>query len=383
MMKAISTEIIKQYEHIVFGIEHYNPLGIVRSLGENGIRPIGIIIMSQQPITSKSKYFKEVIFVSSIEDGYKLLLDRWGQKKRKSFIYTSDDQITNYIDMKYDEIKDKFYFFNAGKVGGISYYMDKYNICNLAKNNGLRIAQTVEVEKGYIPPDLQYPIITKAIKSTIDNWKADSFICRNENELREAYKKIRSKKVLLQEYIEKKNELCLDGCVCNKGKDVYISIASTYNYILPDTYSPLMTVKSFDHAGLKRKIGKMFEQIGFEGIFSMEFLVGANKELYFLEINFRNSTWSYASTIAGMPLPIIWANGTLGIEQHDCIKKIQHPFVAMVEFEDYRNRVKHGNISSLRWFVEFLQCRCKYCFSLRDIKPFASVVLMKVKKRIR
>lgn len=45
-------------EHIciVFAEEHYNPLGVVRSLGENGIRPVGIFIESKDKLASKSKY---------------------------------------------------------------------------------------------------------------------------------------------------------------------------------------------------------------------------------------------------------------------------------------------------------------------------------------
>ena len=43
---------IRNYTHIVFGFEHYNPLGIVRSLGEKGIRPIGIIIKGKIIIAS-------------------------------------------------------------------------------------------------------------------------------------------------------------------------------------------------------------------------------------------------------------------------------------------------------------------------------------------
>ena len=31
----------KQMKYIIFGFEHYNPLGIARSLGENGITPAG------------------------------------------------------------------------------------------------------------------------------------------------------------------------------------------------------------------------------------------------------------------------------------------------------------------------------------------------------
>ncbi len=49
--------------YIVFGFEHYNPLGIVRSLGENGINSIGIIIRNERKITSKSKYLKKYILL--------------------------------------------------------------------------------------------------------------------------------------------------------------------------------------------------------------------------------------------------------------------------------------------------------------------------------
>ena len=34
--------------YIIFGFEHYNPLGIARSLGEFGIKPIGIYHKEQQ-----------------------------------------------------------------------------------------------------------------------------------------------------------------------------------------------------------------------------------------------------------------------------------------------------------------------------------------------
>ncbi len=66
----MDTLIVKEYKHIVFGFEHYNPLGIVRSLGEAGIRPIGIIVDGLRPITSKGKYLLEVHMVDCIEDGY-------------------------------------------------------------------------------------------------------------------------------------------------------------------------------------------------------------------------------------------------------------------------------------------------------------------------
>lgn len=44
---------LKEYTFIVFGEEyHYNPLGVVRSLGEEGIRPIVIAYGGREHVVS-------------------------------------------------------------------------------------------------------------------------------------------------------------------------------------------------------------------------------------------------------------------------------------------------------------------------------------------
>lgn len=367
--------------YIIFGFEHYNPLGIARSLGESGIKPIGIIIKNNRKITSKSKYFNKIYFVNNIEEGYEVLKAEFSGKD--NFIFTSDDQIENYLDEHYDELKDDFYFFNCGKKGGVATYQNKYNILKMAEKHGISYLKTWTVNKGEIPHDIQYPIITKAFISTLDNWKDDMIICHNENELIEAYKVIRSEKILLQKYIKKKNELCMEGCSVNRGKDVLISIASTYNYQLEDSYSPYMTVSNLENDDLKTKLKNMIEDIGFEGIFEIEFLIDQDNSLYFLEINFRNSTWSYASTVAGMPLPIIWENGMKGkCIVSNCEVKIKEPFNAMVEFDDYRIRVKTGKVSKKEWIRELKNAKCRYYLGKNDIKPFLSVCIHKVEKTL-
>ena len=367
--------------YIVFGFEHYNPLGIVRSLGEHGKNPIGIIIRNKRKITSKSKYLNKIYFVDSIEEGYEILKNKFSGKD--NFIYTSDDQIENYLDDHYEDLKDNFYFFNCGEKGRVAYFQNKSNILKMAEKHNIPFLKTWVVNKGDIPKDIEYPIITKAIISTLDNWKDDMIICHDRDELVEAYKVIRSEQVLLQKYIKKKNELCLEGCSVNHGKDVLISIASKYNYQLADSYSPYMTVDNFKDEVLKRKLKDMLSDIGFEGIFEIEFLIGQDNKLYFLEINFRNSTWSYASTVASMPLPVIWANGMLeNCDISDCEVQIEKPFKGIVEFDDYRRRVKTGMISKKKWFKDLKEARCRYYLASHDIRPFLSVCVHKLMKTL-
>ena len=68
------------HRFIVFSVDHYNPLGVVRSLGEEGIKPFAIVIAaSGRPpcMIPNSKYLDGVSIVASIEEGYKYLIDNF------------------------------------------------------------------------------------------------------------------------------------------------------------------------------------------------------------------------------------------------------------------------------------------------------------------
>ena len=136
-----------------------------------------------------------------------------------------------------------------------------------------------------------------------------------------------------------------------------------------------MTVQNLHNQAVEDSLKQMFSEIGFEGIFEVEFLVDKEDRLYFLEINFRNSTWSYASTIAGMPLPVIWAKGMLDpTTLARSYREIKEPFGAMVEFDDFVKRVKGRQVTFWKWFSDFKRCRCKYYWGKNDSRPFFSML---------
>lgn len=372
---------LKKYRFIVVGSEHYNPLGIVRSLGENGIKSIVVMLKSKQKIVSSSKYCGEIHYVDTLEEGYDYIVKNFSRDKdgNKAFILASDDITTSFYDLHYDDIKDDFYFYNAGETGKITQIMEKQALCNLAEKHGLTIPKTWKVKTGEIPTDLIYPVLTKADDSFAGNWKAATHICSNENELRTAVKEIRQEVILIQQYIKKKNELCLDGYSWNSGKNVHIGIASNYKYILPDRYSHYMDVFTFHNEQIQKSLEGMFAEIGFEGIFSVEFLVDENDNLYFLEINFRNSTWSYASTKAGINLVTGWCSAMLENENHIPVyKEILKGFTAMVEVSDFKARVIGRKIGLIRWIKDLRNCDCTFYYSKDDPKPLRTAVFSKL-----
>ena len=354
---------------IVVSIEHYNPLSMIRGLGKNGIFPVYIAIKGKGTIASSSKYVSLCHYVDSIEDAYELLLKEYGKEELKPFVLTGDDKTIAYLDHHYSELKDHFYFFNAGQDDRIGQYMDKMRILEIARNHGLDILDTRRVPKGTIPEDLQYPVITKSISPVIGGWKSDVFICENETELRKAYEKIQTPEVILQKYIDKKNEYALEGYVIDHGKKACYVLAETYNYLIKGYYSPYFTVHPAEKEEINRKLSEVFAEIGFEGIFEVEFLIDQDDALYFGEINFRNSPWSYPSIKLNKPIIVDWMKSTLKgeIVTRDVIPE---NYTGMNEPIDYEKRVNGGMVSQAQWLYDFKKADVTFYYDPDDPEPY-------------
>lgn len=374
-------EFIRNY--IVFvSKDHYNPLGIVRTLGEAQIEPIVVVVKGKPQLVSKSRYVKVKHLVDNPEEGLKLIISKYAvSKSEKSFILTGDDITVSLLDKYYEKLKDYFYFYNAGESGRIRQFMNKDEMNRLAIKHGFNIPRTWKVSPGEIPEDLEYPIITKAINSFGAEWKDIVFICHNEIELRETYKKIKSEKILLQQYIEKTDEQSYEGFSVSRGKDVFFSVQNNEVYHLKDKYAPFWINKNINDKIFITKASGMLAEIGFEGIFEFEFMVGEDGKLYFLEINFRNTANGWTTTVAEMPSVTLWCKSMLeGKIVDGCYKKIPDGFTTMAECFDYDVRVKTGIISYKEWIKQYRKVNAKLYKGRNDFRPFFSFIWYKFTK---
>lgn len=82
--------------------------------------------------------------------------------------------------------------------------------------------------------------------------------------------------------------------------------------LIKKIYGPYMVLRPFFDERVMSKVKAILKEVGFTGIFSVVFLIDQDDNLYFLEVNFRNSTWSYAYTRGGYNMPYLWAKATLG-----------------------------------------------------------------------
>lgn len=377
---------IGKHKHIVVSGDTGNALGVVRSIAEGGINPILIYLVEEThlPCLIKSKYLTVVHKVNSYEEALDVLIDRYGMEERLPFVYTCDDSIQSLVDKRYNELAGRFHFFNSGEQGRINQLMNKHTICEIAEKCGCAIPTQEVVDTGTLPTTLQYPIITKTLMSIMGAWKGDVYICHDENELRQAYQKIKSPKLLLQEYIYKKNELAIQGMSIDGGREVYPMLAISFFRCPDQSYGGYMYCKPLEDEHLVKQIVSIIRECNYTGCFEIEFLIDNEDKLWFLEVNFRYSFWNYAVTFGGINYPLTWAQSVLD----NCISTpekgvLKSYFTAMSEPKDYGQSVVSKNMPLLKWLKELRKADMLYFYNPQDPRPAFSFWFYKFFRKLR
>lgn len=365
----------KNLRYVIIADGHYNPLGLVRSLGRAGIRADVVVVGGGDAMIVRSKYANTVAFVNSPGEAIDYVIDKFANSLQKSFLMTGSDAIVAEIDLRYDELKNFFVTYNAGKSGRLNSLLSKSKQNDIAKGLGFNVPDYEEVTVGELPKKVQYPIITKAVSSLEPGWKNLVHICKNQDELTEVYKSLPSKRILLQHYINKKNETGFNGIAINSGRDIYLPLQLTYYSIEADTFGNAIYLFQPVDVELCEKVKKLIREMCYEGAFSVDFVIGEDNNVYFLEVNLRNSAWSFPYTCAGCNLPVIWARSMLSgsLETNDVkIKKL--PFSSIVDLWEISAQMKKGVRNGLKaiWFT--LKSDSHILWDLKDWKPFVYLV---------
>ena len=175
--------------------------------------------------------------------------------------------------------------------------------------------------------------------------------------------------------------MCIDGISINGGEEVFMPYACSYYRFRPDSYGNYMYFFPFTDEKLIENIKRLIKQVHFTGIFCIEFLIDNNDELYFLEVNFRNSGWSYAFTKGGFNLPFRWAvsmlDNTLFMDSFKPLEK----FDAMQEIGDYYEFVKSKKIPLIKWLKE-VKASYLFLYNSKDPAPFWNFLLQKIKNKL-
>lgn len=372
---------MKINKYIILGGDNLNTLGIVRSLGEEGIHPIIILFREGHiKLVPHSRYAKQVFWVDSIEECVALMY-KYTSEDCRPFVYTTDDNTESYLDLHYDELIQHFYFYNAGEAGRITHLMNKKAICDLAEECGFNVPKGEVVSRGELPKNIKYPVITKTLNPYSPGWKRDVGIYYNDDELAEAYKGMVSEKLCLQEYCHKNGEMQVRGVSYNNGQTVIIPYYSTVDQCTDTSFGGLYHYHQLTDTELKDKVEKLLQAIQYNGIFAIDFLIDKNNSPIFLEVNFRSGAYDYANTYGHINNPYLWAQMVSGTPvDHLCLIP---DYSAMDEISEFSSFVSTHKKTFIQWFKELQKSDCHFYFNRKDLFPLFSYIFQKVWRKFR
>ena len=307
---------------IVLGADHHNALGIIRSLGEMGIMPYYILISDKwiNP-TTFSKYIKKTYKCSC--DDNKAILDLLENEFKDLYypiIIPTGDPAAKFLDENYDSLSKRYIIQNINnKQGEIIQLMDKQKQMSLCEKYNLKHAKTWKVDLNNIDKAINFcnKVIIKPCISA-DGSKCD-IVISDGNDVYKHLLEFKEKgygSVLIQEFMNIDKEYSMLGIAYNN--DVIISGICQKDYVYPKkrgntAYGKLIPTQEFKYNIDEFK--RILKDVNYTGLFEIE-TYDVNGELYFNEINFRNSAITYALTGNGVNYVGVYVNNYLDVNRN-------------------------------------------------------------------
>lgn len=352
---------------IVVGSDHYNTLGIIRSLGEEGFNSDVLILgcKSNDSFVLRSKYVAKGYGCKTHEEAV-ACLKQIAEKSEKNIIICCSDEAEELILEHHDELTSNFILPVCKDYKETIRLMNKDVITDLAKHYGIRVPETWQVIDRQIPEGIVYPCITKPITST-GGHKSDIVVCRNESELKSVVEDDnRCANYVVQEYIEFEKEVSILGAVLTNGEVRLSGCIDKLRTCMIGTTSFGVMVDNSILGDNVAKLESMMKHTGYRGLFSAEFLK-KGENFYFLEVNFRNDGNTYVATASGQNLPLQYVQSVIGKE----IKKdsLSYPCHFMLEIEDVL-ALRRNHVSFRKWRKDLRLAKTCLVYNKQDRKPF-------------
>ena len=358
---------------IVITEDHYNALGIVRSLGENNIEVILILTTeSNRTYVDKSKYVSRTIRIGHDVDRIIQQINFIASDSSNYYVFPLSDFAAEIVDKHYREFSSNV---TAPQMGGkMLYWQDKEISKNRAKACGLYTAKSKIFSFSQSAEDLEwnvFPAIVKPVVS-IEGAKSDITIVNNQGELFIALQTFDGKnysRVLVEEYIHSDDDYMIEVLGYSAHGKAEISGIVKKKREYPMRRGSTSFAKLVDHLPNLDldNICKYIESVGYDGLFDVEFK-SANSIPYFIECNFRNGAPSYALTLVGRNLPILWINNKCGNNILSCRPQNNNCYF-MCEQTDVINLLKR-EVGIKEWVHDF-RASNKIFWNAQDRKPAA------------
>lgn len=374
-------------EVYIIGGDHHNTLGVIRSLGSEGVLSNVILVSAKKKTyVGFSKYIKNLTIVPSDEAAVKMLLNQ-KEKHQHAVVIACSDGAASEVDRNRDSLSDVYALPGCQQQGALTVMMDKSKMTELAEKTGFITPKSWIVERGESHDHIEFPCIIKPILSK-DGSKSDIKICSSHEELRKAIMGGSCNKYQIQKFIDKDFEYQLIGLSLDNGETVIIPGVSRCIRPCPGTNTGFLHYENLDAVGVPLDSCKKFvKAVGYSGLFSIELLRGKDGKDYFMEMNFRNDGNSICVTKSGFNLPYFWYLANTGEDyQEKLAKSTLTPIYVMPEFDDFRCFALTRKIKLVQWLADVRRTDAFMEFDRKDMGPFRALlkdVLLRGIKKVK
>ena len=353
---------------IVVGSDHVNTLGVVRSLGSNGIYPVVLITSSaQKSWVLASRYVRVGEIVDYDKRGIVDAVLRYSHGSFPSWVIPTNDYIEMVLDESYDVLSATCRLPGCGAQLSVKENMNPVKMLSVARSAGISVPKSItevteyrdslkqcELLNEYLPLFMRrYDSVSgrKAVCVVQDRQSLEAALCDGQFDT-----------IVMQEFIRIDEEFGVQGVGFGEGSDPYIpatveKVRTSRTALGSTTYARLVRNELVE--GMARDFVRA---TNFDGVFDIEIMRSGDK-YYFNECNFRNGAYGYAYTKAGFNLPVTWLEQTCPVAS-----SVPQGFTLMNEFSDFRN-IGRDTCSISAWIKEFLGANARMTIDMRDPAP--------------
>lgn len=357
---------------IIIGGNHHNTLGVIRALGYKGINSLVILVTNEKkPYVSFSKYITKCVLLNSSKEIVSYLLNYAKGIDKKSIIFSCADFVTSELDKFYNELNNHYHLPTANGKDICNHYMNKDVMATLANKVGIFTPPSwiIEDYTNHNLNEVDFPCIVKPLAS-IYGTKAEIKIFQEKSSLEKYLSENKGHRFIIQKYIDKDFEYQLIGCSLNHGAEIIIPGYSKCIRPCPGTNTGFLEYKPFGDFQCDLKACRDFiKAIGYQGLFSMEYLRDKQGDDYFMEINMRNDGNGICVTGAGVNLPYIWYQYCAGEDYKKEWSKGVNDIFVMPEFDDFLLVLKR-KVSMNTWWKDYKRTTTFMEYSKDDPKPY-------------
>lgn len=366
---------------IVITEDHYNALGVLRSLGEKGVQIHLLLFSEGDTFVDSCRYVYETHKIKRTESAIIQSVSQIISSGERFFVFPLSDFSANILDKNYVQLGEKCIIPNMR--GKMNFYLYKHNTKEKAQEYGLLVPKGCILSKDEENADWDvFPAIVKPLIS-IEGKKSDIITVANRTELNESIKSFREKgysNFLLEQFIEGDDEYMIE-VMGYRGKgttEVCGIIKKIREYPIQNGSTSYAEVVEEHEAISCESVKRFVDELDFFGLFDMEFKY-ADGKAYFIECNFRNGAPGYALTKRGRNIPFEWILDVL--EEKSISSRSSRKKCFMCEQTDIINMLK-GTPGVFTWCKQFF-CADKIFFSWKDLKPVITYYVIFIKKFLR